>query len=389
MRPLLLVSLALAAVAAGCAEGPGTEGAPLATPSPLEAQALFAQAAGNVPERYGIDMTMTKDGRELMGADAAFDEAAKTGFFRIRMDPSLMEDAGGAEFGMMPPGGEIVVYTSAQGTAIQLDDNVMLAPPEEGDEPSWMSGAGDSEGFEALTDPEALFEELREENVSITSVTPTTIRGKAALKLDATFNDEDGRQNATIYLFQDPTRVARIEMVAPADEEQFAGALMTMDMLYDDEIEVVVPDGLKRVLGLRYESDRSFAFGFGGSMGSGEEEHDNVETWTFQVDGGIALADVEAQVGDAMVDPDAEAAWTMTLTEGSKTVEGLTLTFTDADNDGTVSAGDTLAITRGEGSEGAQVALKDKVSGLRVTPGAGALLAALAAIGAALVSRRR
>ncbi|HVM46350.1 MAG TPA: hypothetical protein VM582_10485, partial [Candidatus Thermoplasmatota archaeon] len=176
---------------------------------------------------------------------------------------------------------------------------------------------------------------------------------------------------------------ARVEMVVPADDEEFAGALMTMDMRYDDEVSFAVPEELKRALGLRYGSDRpSFFRGFGGGGG------DAPETWTFQVAGGLALAEIHAEVHAHDAD-EGEPLWSMPLAAGSRAQGGLTLTFHDADGDGKVSPGDTLTIERGEDAGDASVSLKDTVTGLRVTPGAGGLLAGLAAVAAALASRRR
>jgi uncharacterized protein (TIGR03382 family) len=76
----------------------------------------------------------------------------------------------------------------------------------------------------------------------------------------------------------------------------------------------------------------------------------------------------------------------MKLSEGTKSQDGATLTFTDADHDGKVSKGDTL---RFDGGEGARVVLYDTKTGTYVVPGP-ALLFALAGLGvAALLLRRR
>lgn len=389
MRGFLLLSVVFAVVVAGCAEGPGG-GGELATPSTSEAAALFGQAAENMPDVYGVTMKVTRDAKELMTAEGVFDEARQTGYFTIKMDASLAEGSGEGGMGMSFPEEGFGMYTSPEGSAFVVGKSITVMPPGEN---AFMSQAEENEGFAAIADPDELFEEMTESNFTVTSVTSTELRGKPALKLEGTFvDDEEGPQNVTVYLFQEPTRIARLEMVAPADEEEFAGALMTMDVLYDDEISAEVPDAVRRAMGLRYQSDRQ-AFGGFGSGGSGSE--DGPETWTFQADGGIALAEVAAEVGEGMggvggMDGDEETPplWTMKLSEGSKSEEGLTLTFADVDGDGTVSQGDTLTIERGEGAEHLSVALRDLATGYKVTPGAGLGLLLVAFAFAGLVARR-
>jgi hypothetical protein len=169
-------------------------------------------------------------------------------------------------------------------------------------------------------------------------------------------------------------------------DDTFAGAVLAIDMLYDDEVELVVPAGLERALGLRWESNRESFGGFG--FGE-EDEEQGPEVWTFQSSGGIALSEVLAEVGmPSSPGESVEPEWTMPLSEGSKTEGGVTLAFEDVDGDGTVSVGDTLTITRDENSYAA-VTLMDTVSGYRIVPGLGVLFAALALAGVALLARRR
>lgn len=365
----------VAAILAGCAENGGGPDA-IVTPSTTEAAALFASAAENMPDRYGMKMTATRAGVELMGADAAFDQTARTAYFALRMDPSFTESAGAGMGGMSADVFEsFEMYQTPEGSVVIFNQTAMLAPPDA--EETFGGGEG---GIGDLTDPEALLGALREDNITVQSVTTTTLRNKAAIKMDVTTVDDEGEsENVTIFLFQDPTRVARVEAVLPDDEEQLGGATMVMDMLYDDEVTLAVPEGAKRALGLRYESDRN-AFSFG---------DEGPATWTFQAAGGIALAEVQAEVGPMGEFAESEPTWVMPLTAGTKTESGVTLTFRDADGDGKVSEGDTLVIDDTNADEPVQVALKDLVSGLRIVPGAGALLVALAGLGAALAARRR
>lgn len=383
MRAILLLTLALAVVAAGCAEGPGG-GDDLVVPSTTEASALFAQAASDLPDEYGVAMKVVKEAKELMSAEAVFDEPRQTGYFTIKMDPSVAERSDGSDMGMNFPAEGFGMYTSPQGSAFVMDKNVIVLPPGEN---AFMSQAEENEGFDALADPDELFEEMKDSNFTVKNVTASEVRGKPALKIDGTFTDDEGTHDVTIYMYQDPARIARMEMLVPAEDEQFAGALMTMDMLYGDEIVAEVPEGVTRALGLRYQSDRSSFGGFGGYGGSGADE-DAPETWTFQVDGGIPLADVDAEVNEGMAEDDEPALWTMKLADGTKTVDALTLTFKDVDADGKVSQGDTLTIARGEGAESMSVSLRDLVTGYRVTPGAGLATVVLAAAAAVLLGRR-
>lgn len=401
-RRFLLLTLTLVVAAlAGCAENPGTGEGDATPPAPVsneEAASLFAQAAGDVPDRYGVRMVAAKNGTNLMEGEAVFDEPAETSYFSMKFDPSLMDDASGGFGGSMGDVGEIAMYATPQGGAILVNGTVMLAPPDE-DSP-FQQSAKEQEGFQALANPDELLGALKDENITVNSVTPTTLRGKGALKIDATFVDEEANhtQDVSIWLFQNPSRVGRVEMAVeaePGDEadDPFTGATMTMDMLYDNEVDLAVPEGLKRAMGLRYASNRESFGGFGGFGGSGEDE--GPEVWTFQVDGGLALSEIVAEVGGAGAmasmgeeGMSAEPEWSMAFSDGTKTQDGITLTFADVDADGTLSANDTLTIERAEDADYAAVVLKDTVSGYRVVPGAGLALLALAAVGVALLSRR-
>ena len=86
-------------------------------------------------------------------------------------------------------------------------------------------------------------------------------------------------------------------------------------------------------------------------------------------------------------------AWHMTLADGTKTQDGVTLSFTDVDKDGKVSRGDTLTINavdaNGDPVAPPALLLKDTKTGLYVTPGfeLALLVAGLGAV--ALTLRRR
>lgn len=386
MRLLLVVALTL--VFAGCAEGPAGGGVapPTEVPSTAEAAGVLAQASSSVPDRYGVTMDIARAGVSLARMEAVVNEPAKTSYFSIRFDPAfLASQTDDEEMGMsgFDPSvfRDVSVYSSPEGNALLVNGTVLLTEP--GEQTPWSSSGegGGEDPLGDLTDPEGILEELGE-NVTITSVTPTTLRGKPAIQMEGTQTDEDGAHPFTVWLFTEPTRVARLQMALPEDEEDpaMSGATMTMDMLYDDEVTLAVPAGLTRALGLRFESDRS-----GGAFSLGGSEENAPETWTFQASGGIPLAEVQAEVGSM---GDDEALWTMPLTAGTKTQDGVTLTFHDNNNDAKVSEGDTLTIARGDEGMGMQVALRDLETGYRIVP-AGGLLLGVALAGAAIAARRR
>lgn len=369
-RPLLPTFLLVAAVLAGCAQAPADEPAEQITAA--QASALFAEAAQNMPARFGMHMLAEKDGSRLLDADGLFDKPANTTYLRLAMDPTLMAGAGGMMTGMM--GDEITLYSTPDAAAILSDGTVFVTTPDN----PYAGSLDASDSFDPVTDPGALLADFEEGGFNVTSVTPTTLRGKPAYQVDATVTQDGTSVPVSVWLFQEPARVGKMTMAMPAvGGDPMSGATMTMELLYDEEADVEVPASLTRALGLRYESNVPSFGGFSGfgEEGSGSSEPDEI-VWTFQADGGIALSEITLQL-------DGEP-W-LKLSDLTAERDGATATFTDADGDSKVSAGDTLRITGAAG----ELALHDDVTGLNVVPGPGLLLGALALAGAALVLRRR
>lgn len=388
---LLFVFAAAGALLAGCAEvDPSTDGTsevsggtPPASVTNEQAAALFAGAAGNMPPKFGMELNVMRSGVAIMEAKAAFDNTTGTSFFRMTLDESLTESMGsGASMMGVDPSAlrEVAVYSSSAGVAFVMGDTLVLSAPNNAMLDEAGGGAG---GFDALSDPEGLIDGLREDGFTVKTVTPTTLRGKGALKIDATVMDEEnGVQNVSVWLFQEPTRLARLETSLPAGEgeegepDPFAGATMQIDFFYDGAEIISIPSDIVRVLGLRYETSKApFEF---------SESHEP-EVWTFQTDGGLPLAEIRVEVGELDA---AEPQWSMSLADATKTEGGVTLTFLDADADGKVSEGDTLRIEREDGAAVA-IALRDTVTGIRVVPAAGLLLGLLVLAGVALLARRK
>lgn len=391
---LFVLMLAFAALA-GCAENAGdapggqdapggdeggaSGGTPPESVSNEQALALFRSASTDLPERFGVQMVLSKDGKDLMVGDAVTDRPEETDYFVLRFDPSLADGQKSAptSFSML---------ATPKGNAILVNGSVYVTEPGEGSNPL-MGSAEENAGFATLMSPESLFESYEDQNVTVTSVTPTVLRGKGALKVETSHEVEGETQQVTVWLFQNPSRVARVEsVVRDAENEQMDGATMVVDMLYDGDVALVVPSGLERALGLRYTSNRE---SFGG-WDMGGDEDGGPEVWTFQVDGDIPLSEILVEVGEGSpMEEETVASWSMPLSEGSKSQDGVRLTFTDADDDGKLSANDSLTIERTDEALGAGVWLKDSVSGYRVVPGAGLVLGLLAGLGAALLLRRR
>lgn len=410
MRRALLLALLTSLVLAGCSTDTGTgdgnddgqDGGTGGNSQPLtqaQAQSLLSQAGSSMPDRYGMDVTMTKAGAEVLTMNGAFDNATGEAYIRVTMDPTVLQtpgdDTGGFEEAAALFAQGFALYTTRGGTVYIVNDTAFTFPASESGEDSFIPSPDESPFGEFLK-PDEAFGEL-DENVTIHSVRSITHKGKAAAEIEATLRgDEDETTNATIIVYRSPARLARISADLPQTSEDgeadpLGGAHAVVDLLYDSEVEIEVPERATRAAGLLYKSDGSFG-GFGGSGGP--------TTWTFQNAGGIPLAEVEVQAKDVSsmgeeqgsLDALAQAPtlWTMKLSEGTHTDGGVTVTFTDTDGDGKVSPGDTLSYS-GEDENGMppQLVLYDTVSGTYVVPGAGLLLAALALAGVALLLRRK
>lgn len=394
-RTLLLILLALAVALAGCADqgGDGTDGDGDGAVGPqmsnAEAEALFTRAADNMPDRFGFAFeAKSANGSQLMTMEGAFDNATQRAYLELKGDPAAFGEAADEEAQDFFREG-FSVYTTPEGSLYLVNGTAFVFPPGEEDDDGFVPSPEDSPVGEFL-DPETFLAGIsgEEGGINVTSVRPLSYRGKAAIEVAFTSTQEGETMEGKAILFTSPERLAHVEVDnlgggsegTPLDQATFVG-----DFYYDDEAQVQIPTEVQRALGLAYESDAS---PFGGSEGP--------VTWTFLIDGGIALSEVEvvAKSADAAASGEfdikgAPTLWTFALTDGNATHEGVTIAFNDADADGKVSQGDTLVVTVPEDAEMPSLVLHDKVTDIYVVPGpALALVAAL--LGAlALAMRRR
>lgn len=410
MEPLNARLLALltipALLLAGCATDTGDNddngGGSMPAPSTAQARDMLDQASSTMPEKFGARIAATRGSQTLMTMNGTFDNASDTVYFEMRGDPAVLNSLGGQDGGMgMESFGAsladgIVLYSSPQGALYIINGTALVFPPDdESDEgrPSFVPRPEDSP-LAGFFNPEEGLGELADENVTISNVRATTFRGRAAVEMTVTMPSDEGlgTENATVTLFTNPVRLARVEGAAPATGDSpadpLAGARYSAEFFYDGEAGIEVPEAAVRAIALAYKSDANpFMQG------------DGPTTWTFLNSGGIPLAEVEVQVKNgsgAGSDPSdiggvgqLPNAWTMRLNEKTKTQDGVTLTFTDADNDGKVSKGDTLQVRAGKDQPAPTVILYDTKTGTHVVPGP-ALVLGLAVLGlAALLLRRR
>lgn len=393
-RPLLLVLLA-AVLMAGCAANPGPDDArddgPPAPMSGEQARTLLAEAARNTPEQFATDMRITRGTEELVAFKASFDNRTDRTYVELKGDAAALGGsmAGGEQFAALLAQG-LSLYHTPEGSLYLVNGTAYVFPPEDKsqEEPSSFVPSPSEGPLGALLTGDDLLGALGASNLTVTSVTPTLYRGEPAVEVVATRVERNETIFTKIVLFTQPARVARIETTLPADPENptdpLAGATLAGDLYYNNELALAPPPATTRALGLAYSTGQPDFFGGGGG---------NL-TWTFRASEGIALSEVEVHVKAATQDGGMDlaslpTAWAMPLSEGTRTHEGVTLAFTDADADGKVSAGDTLVASTDDDTVMPPILLHDRVTGTYVIPGPGLLLAGFALGVAALLARRR
>lgn len=400
MRPLFMTLLA-AALVAGCAAAPGEgddgDGGDVSPPAQMtnaEARDLLASAVEDMPEVFGVNMSVSSGSRELMTITGSFDNASETTYMEIRGDAEALSQLGGEDGGMASAflAKGFTMYSTPEGSLFLVNGTAYTFPPddeEEGDGP--FEVPDESPMGALLAGDEILRSYGNDSDVVVTSVTPTLYRGRPAIEIVATGAEDNETFTAKIVVFTSPRRIAHIETVLPADENEsaanpFNGATMKGDFFYEGEVDLDAPESVVRALALGYTSGSAGFFG-----GDGSELR-----WTFLHDGGVALDEVEVHVKEASQDSESMDAtaqrtlWSMKLSDGTKTQDGVTITFTDADGDSKVSANDTLVASVADDGIMPPIVLYDTVTGLYVVPSAGVVLALLALAGVAvLVARRR
>lgn len=329
LKRLLLVLLSISVALAGCADNADpadddgtntTPGAPAAAPMTDDAaRDLVEQALSDTPERYGFALTATRGGSELLRADATFDNA--TG----RSHLAIVGQAAAFAPLRLPEEG-LSIYNSPEGAIYRIGDVavVQAAAVEQ------LKGIVPAQ----LLTPQSLLA-AQGANLTVTGVQATTWDGEPAIRIAYQLVEDEGTVVGTATLLQEPARLVQLEATLPEDDRAGAlsGATFVADIHYGDDAPAF-PEDAPRLLGLGYAMRPT--------GGNGDA------TWTFRHSQGIPLADVTVLAQDASESSPSVAetpvAFQMTLADGSKSEQGVTLTFTDADADGALSQGDTLAI---------------------------------------------
>lgn len=404
---LLALLTVLAVVLAGCAtnDAPGrndgdSNPVPPTAVSAAEAESMLKRAANATPEKITVRAALTRGSQTLLTMNGTFDNATGVAYVEMKGDPSAFPSGAGgndepgadAQFAQVLGQGLVIYMTSTGG--LYLVNGTAIVFPANASQASGLIPSPSESPFASILEPQAVLGGLQAANSTVNSVRPTLHRGKPALEVNVSAPDPDGGGNleALVTLFVNPERIARVEGSAPrtgdGPADPFAGARLAVDFYYEGETRVEPTPAAARAMGLAYQSDRTIFQMDGGPT-----------TWTFLSDGGIPLADVEVQVKDmesqaGMGNELAGVAamptlWSMPLSAGNRTQDGVTLTFTDADGDGKVSAGDKLRIETPGDAPPPTVVLYDVQTKTYVVPGP-ALLAALAGIAvAAFLLRRR
>lgn len=396
-KPFLLLTLLALALVAGCAAAPGEDDGGDVTPPPqmttAEARDLLASAVEDMPDVFAVNMSVLSGSRELMSVSGSFDNRSGTTYMVFRGDAEALSQLGGEEGGMAAAflANGFTLYATPQGSVFLANGTAFTFPPDEGDEGEVGGPFGSEDSpLGALVAGDDLLRTYGDDSdVVVTSVTPTVYRGKPAIELVATGVEDNETFTATLVVFTSPRRIAHLETMLPMEEGEsatspFNNATLEADFFYDDEVDMRAPQTVVRALGLSYSGGTPDFFG----SGSGQT------TWTFLVSGGIALSEAEVQVKEGARDPQdfdpasLPTAWSMKLSEGTKTQGGVTLTFTDADGDAKVSRNDTLVASVAEDGEMPPLLLYDTVTGTAIVPGPGLALL-LVALGAAVAFARR
>lgn len=348
MKRLLFLLLALSVTLAGCAKTDGGEDADTTTTPTLpamsneDAESLVEQAAANLPERYGFDLTATKNGNLLMSAEGTFDNASRESYLTLTGSPAAFAGSRALADGFS-------IYASEQGAVYRIGDLTIVQ----------TAAVEAIEGFvpSALFTPAMLLDEITP-NLTVTSVQPTTWEGEPALDVSFEVTQEGQTATGKFTLLQDPARIVHVEATMPDTDEAgpLGGALLAVSLTYGDDV-AAIPEEALRSLGFAYATE--------GAPGRNQ-------TWTFQREGDIPLADVRVLVMDANDDAaDAtkkRVVFSLTADEAAAAQEGVAVAFDDATSDGLLSSGDTLSVTvESDATFEPQVMLQDVQTGAIIT----------------------
>lgn len=405
-KPVLFLMLAFALVLAGCADNAGPGGADggdgnnaATSMTNAEAESLLKKSAGSFPERFGFEMkAFTATDAEAMVATGAVDNTTGETLMTIRGDPKVLapsqDGEGGEDEGTAALFQEgFTIYATKSGSLYYANGTAYVFPADGGTD-GFVPNPEDNP-LTSMANPTMFLESVDDESWNVTSVKPTTHRGKAAVEIAFTAKGEDSEEGdeviqGTAIVYAANQRVAKFEgrtEATTADEPN----RFVMEFFYDDEVKMTPPEAVSRSLGLAYESDSS---PFGG--GTENADGSTTVTWTFQSAMGLPLADVEVLAFDAAKMDSGSTfdfgahtpSFAMKLSDGSHDEGTTKVVFTDADSSGTVTKGDTLAFTTTDESPSYTFVLRDTKTGTYVVPGAAAWML-LAGLGAAAFLARR
>lgn len=387
------VASACDALTPGAVETPAPrEGATDVPQDDEAAKQLFLDAIEGVPAEYDMHLVARmQNGNEMIVAGA----------FRAQPESVYMLICGIPREGQqMPlPFEEIALRTTPNGSGWIVNGTVAVSGNATGE----STPGGSPEQIAEIGRPGSLFgiEEDGGESLSVTNPRAVTYRGEPAVQMHVTGQNAGGEEIDTdVIVRSDPPRLVRIEGQETGGGQSgdpFANAVLSMEFYAPDAIGLAAPEHVQRAMGLGFTSDGASAFDFGQQEEAREGPH--VENWTFWGDAAIPLHEVAVLVkndsgesspgGFPNFEPVSgeETRWSMYLSEGTKTVGNLTLTFDDADGSGTVSPGDVLRIEDASGEE-PSLALFDTKTGAYVVPGP-ALLVALGALALVALALRR
>lgn len=382
----LVAAILLAGALAGCtrrADGDAPASATPDVPGDAEAQAILARAARELPAVFSVAMNATTTLGQTLTFTGTFDNETERTYLDLRGEPRLMERLaaiGGA--GTYLAGG-LSIYVTPVAAAYVANGSafVYVDDPETESMGSLLPNPASSP-IGALMRGDEIIRGYGGEDIRVTNVTDTTWEGQPAKEMVAKSVRPDTRfRLAKLTVVGEPPRIVHVRATLNGTNaaDPLANATLEGDLYYDDARRIEAPEHVHRAIALAYLPKRS-------------PLDPRNATWTFVSDGGVKLDEVHVLVkvpnATAGVDPgNLETAWTFPLSSRTSTQGNMTLTFTDADGDQQVSAGDTLRASVTEGTLPPYV-LSDLVSGLRVLPmGASLLLAATLAL--ALALRRR
>lgn len=400
---LIVFALLTIAPMSGCLTDDGGDGGAPPAMTESEARAAFTQALSTLEsppdaEEAPAKLSMRVEAQAVNATEPQsfamggyLDTDAGILIFDMSMESTGSEDEGGfftmpsnltfAQVGRTSIVGSNGTFTSAYNDSAEPPTSLNALEDEEDQAPG-STGSG-------FPNPADLLDEVREAeatgNATLTHE-PTTYEGKDAVRIHVTFDNgtESGELTAMVWL--EPTTLpAYIELEArnaTAEDPLQRHATIRFDFGYGDTATHPDLQALLRLEALTYMAEEDTTM-MGGE--DGPTEH------TIQPSinpGLVPLEDVTLRATNGSSSEDGGAVLELPLEEGTTANAHVRLTYTDVDDDGHVSPGDTLKLEPlSDDGDQWTLSLHDEVTGYTI-PGPGVLLALLGVAGAALTRRR-